>query len=772
MLLLVLLQFAIFFVIMIIGGEFRYVREYAYSVLEEKTENRRNYVETELQNKIPFLQDGADSINKLVAEILEENHSTIDAIKTDGNLDRSIIANSVDILVDIMRRGMVNDAFIILDTGDLYKESGNDETRVALYLRDLDTKTEAGYEDLLMELGFTSISKDLGFTLDSGWSLYFTPDPNDTENFDFYYRTIKTAEENRSVGRDDLGYWSGFSRISRGSAASMKYTMPLIAEDGTIYGVIGIGLTENTLMANFPSNDFLNESACYVPGYDHSDNNFNIVTHSGSSFSRLVGTTKILPVAGILQNNICDFDLSTGVDLAGNVQYMDLYNSSSPYYHEQWALISVADRSSVLRLFTLLVQILIIASVVTLVVGTVVAILCCYGVVKPISNAIHTMRANRKYSQVIRFQPSNIFEIDEMTDAITQLQINVNQFSSQVSKMMRIANVGIGTFMHDRTDDSVFVGQSLLVLLNLEERKEEDMVMSRKEFLERIRIEDLRIAITEGLETAGDEEHEDHAGIYSFIGRDGNTRWIRLGFTYSQNMCIGIIQDITNTMMERKRIEYERDYDGLTGLLNRQAYQQRIEELFRAESRLKIAAYIMIDLDNLKYVNDTYGHDFGDNYIKTAAIVLRQFQNYGGIVSRISGDEFNICLPGFSSKQEARDIINQVRDELLQSSCLLADGTRFKVRASMGVSWYPDDSVSYEMLKKYADLHERFRSPHRRGRDEPHYRRMPCAVCIPGYHLRKDGRDLRLRGADARGFKSIPVASGTVENREKRRQTL
>ncbi|MDE5854496.1 MAG: GGDEF and EAL domain-containing protein [Ruminococcus sp.] len=170
------------------------------------------------------------------------------------------------------------------------------------------------------------------------------------------------------------------------------------------------------------------------------------------------------------------------------------------------------------------------------------------------------------------------------------------------------------------------------------------------------------------------------------------------------NNILGLVQDITSSILEKKKIEYERDYDLTTGLLNRRAYYSKIGELFNHQEKLGIAAFIMVDLDNLKYVNDTYGHDFGDDYIKTAANVLKGFRDFGGGVARMSGDEFNIFLYGFNSKTEIREKIKIIRKRLISSYCILADGTHYKIRASAGISWYPDDSDSYEMLIKYADF--------------------------------------------------------------------
>ena len=702
--LVVVFQLFTFIAVLVFGGEFRYIREYAYSTLVEKTENRCIYIRDELQEKQAFTQEYSERINNMVAEILKENDATIADLQTDKKLTRSIIESSVELLSGLLQRSLSNDAYLILETGDLYADEGWDSAKAALYLRAMDPNSNSGYGDLLMEIGFASIAQDLGITRHSGWTQYFTPDPRDETNFDFYYRTLQTAQENSKLSTSSLGYWSGFSSPLSVMTPSLKYTLPLIAQDGTVYGVLGVGLAENTVLAKIPSYDFLSETACYVLGRSTGDNLFNVLCYSGSSYSALLGRANTLHIRNKADDGIYSFDTVTDVELSGSVQYMDMYRASSPYASEEWALISIADNSSVLRPLVYLRQMLVFSALLSLLVAAVVAVLSCSGLVRPISEASTLMKTKRKYNEVIRFRPSNIYEIDEMTDAITQLQINVQGFSSQVSKMISLADVGLGTFMYDRTDDSVFVGQSLIKILNLELPQYEDIVMSRREFLFSIHNQEIRSVIAAGLQSTQDAMHGDYSKVYKIHQEDGSTMWLKLGYIYASDTATGIVQDITETVLEKERIEYERDYDSLTGLLNRHAYYRRIEELFHDKSKLGVTAFVMTDLDHLKYVNDTYGHDFGDDYIKAAASILRKFQNYGGIVSRISGDEFNVCLPGFSSKEEVREIITKVRAELLQGGCLLADGTHFKLRASVGVSWYPDDADAFELLMKYADF--------------------------------------------------------------------
>ena len=706
MLLLVALQLATFFGILIIGGEFSFVEQYAYNNLIEKTENRKGYIENEMVQKMPFVQEYSERVNAIVSDILLEEKMTIADLQTERSLSNRILESSVEVLVELLRRSVVNDVYLILDTGDLYAEDGqHTNEKAALYLRDLDAMTDAGYEDLLMEVGLSSISQKYSIMLDSGWSLHYDLDPDDKVNAGFYYDTVSYAQEHRRLGIANLGYWTGFSRHSNNASASMKFTMPLTSADGTIYGVVGIGLTENSILTILPANDFANETACYLLVREDRDGEFSVVTHSGSAYYGQVGDKGYLRRGTSPAENVYEFTTAVMSEgLMGSVQYISLYSQWNPHRTERWALISLADSESLLSPLASLIRMLIIAAVVSVIVSALVVVLSSRMIARPMTKAAKTMSAARSFNQVIHFEPSHIEELDEMTDAITQLQINVQDFSSQVSQMIRIANVGLGTFMYDRADDTVFVGQSLLKLLQVTASSEEDIMMDRRDFLYGINAEETRQAIIEGLEFVPDSDEPEFTREYSITDEHGTTRWLRLNLIYNTNKSIGVLQDVTDSVMEKKRIEYERDYDSTTGLLNRHAYYHRLAELFQEPENLKVTAILMLDLDNLKYVNDTYGHDFGDDYIKTAANALKRFQPYGGVVSRLSGDEFNVCLAGFNSKEEIRDIIKEVREQLLQSSCLLADGTQFKVRASMGIAWYPDDAKSYELLMKYADF--------------------------------------------------------------------
>ncbi len=69
----------------------------------------------------------------------------------------------------------------------------------------------------------------------------------------------------------------------------------------------------------------------------------------------------------------------------------------------------------------------------------------------------------------------------------------------------------------------------------------------------------------------------------------------------------------------------------------------------------------MIDMDNLKYTNDNFGHDFGDRYIYEAGKGFAEYTPVGTLCSRISGDEFNLLIYGYDSKEEIRKVIAEVK---------------------------------------------------------------------------------------------------------------
>jgi diguanylate cyclase (GGDEF)-like protein len=157
---------------------------------------------------------------------------------------------------------------------------------------------------------------------------------------------------------------------------------------------------------------------------------------------------------------------------------------------------------------------------------------------------------------------------------------------------------------------------------------------------------------------------------------------------------------------ERKRIEVKLDrlahYDSVTQLTNRHFFNERLEAVIARSRKFDERTILMfIDLDNFKTVNDTLGHDIGDELLRLVSRRLSDTLRFGDVISRIGGDEFGIILENVGQVNVA---------SMLAEKCLakLADPIRIHghdihIGASIGISVYPDDADDMHALLKYAD---------------------------------------------------------------------
>lgn len=161
------------------------------------------------------------------------------------------------------------------------------------------------------------------------------------------------------------------------------------------------------------------------------------------------------------------------------------------------------------------------------------------------------------------------------------------------------------------------------------------------------------------------------------------------------------VQDISERKEMAQRLEYIVDHDCLTGLFNRRHFEQELaRETVRASRYGGPGAVLLIDLDNFKHVNDTFGHRAGDDVLKGVAGLLRQRLRETDIVARVGGDEFAVLLMQTDADQ-VQVVANEVVKALGRETAMLADHS-IRVTASVGVAMF-DGLTDVEVLA-YADL--------------------------------------------------------------------
>jgi diguanylate cyclase (GGDEF)-like protein/PAS domain S-box-containing protein len=165
---------------------------------------------------------------------------------------------------------------------------------------------------------------------------------------------------------------------------------------------------------------------------------------------------------------------------------------------------------------------------------------------------------------------------------------------------------------------------------------------------------------------------------------------------------LGTIQDITALKRAEDMILHQAYHDLLTDLPNQTLYKERLTHAIKvAEHAGHQIAVIMIDIDRFQMINESLGHDSGNELLLAFAGFLSRFVQEGDTVSRISGDEFAILLESPQSTDEIMDLIRTIRTSLNENAFELGS-EQIYLSLSFGVSIYPDDDFDAETLIQQA----------------------------------------------------------------------
>jgi len=153
----------------------------------------------------------------------------------------------------------------------------------------------------------------------------------------------------------------------------------------------------------------------------------------------------------------------------------------------------------------------------------------------------------------------------------------------------------------------------------------------------------------------------------------------------------------------RRELEYLSNHDVLTELPNRRFFEQRLEQALReGKERKRQVAVLFLDLDQFKQVNDTLGHNIGDELLKKFAVKLRAKVRDIDRIARIGGDEFNIVLEGGNVRLEAERLAKDILS--IFKTPIHCDGNAITTSASIGIALFPRDGADSVTLIKHADL--------------------------------------------------------------------
>jgi diguanylate cyclase (GGDEF)-like protein/PAS domain S-box-containing protein len=170
---------------------------------------------------------------------------------------------------------------------------------------------------------------------------------------------------------------------------------------------------------------------------------------------------------------------------------------------------------------------------------------------------------------------------------------------------------------------------------------------------------------------------------------------------HNQLLLIG--QNISNIRKTQDQLHYLAHYDALTDTANRRLFEDRCAQAIQSAIRHKSEiALIGLDIDHFKRINDTLGHDIGDQFLMALAKRLKQSVRKEDTIARLGGDEFAILLANVSGREGAKVVARNILDNITQPVNI--GGNELIVTSSIGITVCPNDGTQYPDLLKNADM--------------------------------------------------------------------
>lgn len=662
------------------------------SILEKQVQNRTAYLGN-LMKEWSELDMLASTINEETQRMLDAGELSLEGLDSSSDECAPLLLNVVDDIITTLYTKQVNGIFVVFNTGSLPAEGEQAQKHTGICIRDMDPNStpSARNEDLLLVRAPITLVRALNISMDEDWEPLFSF-PEMRGDYHFADR-LRMAGVDNIEDASDYGYWNSRPYALPDGDDGITYSMPLVLDDGTVYGVLGVELLGDYLRTLIPTEELHRgeDSGLYMllmhDAERDGEGEASIVLSAGKSTAR-TETLKLTP-----EHDGCSFTWEDGTEYFAASGTIALYNRNAPFEHEQWQLVGAVPKDELYAFSRNVILLLLIDLLLVVLIGMFGSYLISRMLSNPIKRLSRKIASVKASEGIPELPRTGMLEIDRFSDAFTALSREAVSASTRFLRVIQLASIELGGFETRYDEDVVYVTDNFFQMLGMDDVKPGEMTVAEFEKL------------TDYIkETCKPIRERDGSLIYRVKTADGGKRYVRINAKNIPGGRVGVAEDITVSALERKRVENERDYDVLTGLLNRRAFYAQVGELFKAPERLGHAALMMYDLDDLKYINDHYGHDCGDKYISQAGRRFSDSAPERAMCSRVSGDEFFILIYGYENREELREELKTFTGKIRSNRFQLPNGETMQISASGGVAWYPEDSTDFGQLMKYADF--------------------------------------------------------------------
>ena len=687
---LILLQAAILLVSLYLSGIFSQVNSNERSILGKQVVNRANYLEIQMTQQWSDIAELAQSINRKTQAAIEQGAIRLDLLENDSKEASKLIGMICTDMIETMYRNKNSGIYVIFNTSSL---DGNVEPKTGFHVRDFDPTVNATtqYSDLLLECAPISTVKAMNISTDTGWDTRYD---FGTAYGDYFRKPFMEAyRAMRKLEAVDYACWNSSAQSSLPSG--LTYSMPLMLEDGTLYGVLGVELLDDYVGDSLPYDElgFGTDGTYMLALFDKGTNRATLKMVSGKTRLRRGETIALTPG----KDGSYAFE-QDGKKIVTQMDRLTVYDMYAPFDSETWVLMGATTAQSLYAFSKRVSRMILLAIALMLIFDAAGSVLIARRLSKPIeklSKEVDIARMNE--NGIPRLSITGIREIDHFAEAFAELSREAINTSTRFLRMLDMASVDIAGCEFDTSKEAdvtpAFATDNFFPLLGVPNGDAGNVTLGQ--------IKMLQSKMTDSILSV---EKKGDSTLLHVRSLDGKERYVRLKETQIESRTIVLAEDVTTSTLERLRIERERDYDLLTGLYNRRAFYRFAGRLFDRPDKMKHAAVVMMDLDNLKRTNDTFGHEWGDRYIHEAAVCFLRNIPDGTLCARVSGDEFNILFCGYDSREAVQRAIDRLVSGIENSHFNLPDGQATRIHVSGGIAWYPEDGTELMKLIKCADF--------------------------------------------------------------------
>ncbi|MBS6196297.1 MAG: GGDEF domain-containing protein [Clostridiales bacterium] len=283
---------------------------------------------------------------------------------------------------------------------------------------------------------------------------------------------------------------------------------------------------------------------------------------------------------------------------------------------------------------------------------------------------------------------TGITEYDELIFYINQMLNSIRLNWNKLAYVIDKSQFPIGIFERNSFYKKTFINIRLLDILGI--RQEEELPVS-----------ELAKLIENRLTEAEDQEIDPEEHIYRY-NKNGTYVCLRIEKSSDDQSVTYYVSDVSLWWEELGHLRDESSLDFLTALYNRRGLSIKLDNLFSEPERLGYGMMIIMDADNLKKINDIYGHHIGDEYLINIAKLLKDISGPNSVCARLGGDEFAVFLYGYSSLQQLEETFRSLtarRGEPFTPEVAITESLEF----SLGTAYYPIDGKDYHQLMHTAD---------------------------------------------------------------------